>query len=529
MSDDENSTASIASFAAAQRAKTRPITGKQAAPEVASDQLNALRFLDEHGAGVRYAPEIGRWLIWNGSHWVEDRLERVCELANRTIEALRAWTLDATSDDDYKRRTRHYTESCRSGRREGMLIIARCDLSVAVGVDQLDRHRHLLPCANGTVDLRSGELHEAEPDDLMTKGTPLDYYPDARSQEWEDFLGYVFDGNVDTIAFVQRLFGYAATGETAEHLLPILWGTGKNGKSSLVDAVTGVLGDMASVAAEGLLKEQKHEQHPERIAALRGKRLVVSSELENQTQLAEGLVKMITGGDKLSARQMHGHRFEFDPTHTVVLMTNHAPKVRGTDEGIWRRLKMVPFTVTIPVRKRILEYGKQLAERNGEAILAWLIAGAGAWYRDGLGSAEQVEQATLDYRQREDVFASFLEECTIAIQGRTALKVLHTRWQDWSKANGNRVGRTQDFSNWLTAHGVELESYQGTRFALKIGLLSERPDESASVRSDGGISGNFPTRAHASESLEMTHRDPTAGAEEQADTGFQDEREGPVW
>jgi putative DNA primase/helicase len=440
--------------------------------DAAGDFLNAERFLAEHGAGVRYAPELGRWFVWNGSWWQEDRLELAQELAKETIDGLRSWVGEARSESEFKRRARHYDASTRSGRRDGLLTIARTDRSVAVSVDQLDLPPHLLACRNGTVDLRTGELQSADPSHLITRGVDLDYDPDARSETWDQFLETVLDHNAETITYMQTLMGYAITGETGEHLLPDFYGTGANGKSTFISAITGVLPDHAAIAPEGLLVEQKHDQHPERLAMLRGRRLVVSLELEKRAVLAEGLVKSITGGDRISARYLYGQRFDFTPTHTVVLVTNHLPRVRGTDEAIWRRLRVVPFTVTIPPAERIPDFGALLAELHGQAILAWLVRGAVDYYQHGLTEAAQVVQATFNYRQHEDVFAQFLAECTLEIQGRSKVKELRLAWIGWAKVAGAPIGRDQDFTEQLEAHRVEIETYQGARFARGIGIVA---------------------------------------------------------
>jgi putative DNA primase/helicase len=457
---------------------------------VAGDHLNADRFLAEHGDRVRYSPELGRWLVWNGAWWQEDRLEAVHDLAGQTIDRLRSWVGEARTDAEFKRRTKHYNESTRSGRRDGMLAMARCRRSVVVSVAQLDRHRHLLACRNGTVDLRTGELLEADPAHLITRGVAVDHVPDTTSTEWSDFLNTIFNNNTEMIDYARRLMGYSITGEVGEHLLPIFNGTGANGKTQFITAIMAPLAEHAAMAPEGLLVEAKHEQHPERLATLRGKRLIVSSELEHRAVLAESLVKSITGGDRISARHLYGQRFDFEPSHTVVLVTNHAPKVHGTDEAIWRRLRMVPFTVTIPAGDRIPDYGRILAEQHGEAIVAWLVAGAVEWYRDGLGEAEPVRQATFDYRKREDVFQHYLEECTITISGRTKVKDLQAVWREWAKASGVSVGRNQDFADWLEAHGIELETYQGARFARGLGILSKSPGSDDPVRTREDSSGN---------------------------------------
>jgi putative DNA primase/helicase len=458
--------------------------------DLAGDHLNAERFLSEYGHKVKWSPEMGQWFVWNGAWWEQDSLELAQELAKETIDGLRSWVGEAKSESEFKQRSRHYEASTRSGRRDGLLAIARTDRSIVVAVARLDRDPHLLACRNGTVNLRTGELLPADPAQLITRGVDVDYVPDARSEMWQQFLETVFDHNVETIHYVQVLMGYAITGEVGEHLLPDLYGTGANGKSTLVTAIIGVLREHAAIAPEGLLVEQKHEQHPERLAMLRGRRLVVSLELERRATLAEGLVKSITGGDRISARFLYGQRFDFEPTHTVVLVTNHMPRVRGTDEAIWRRLRVVPFTVTIPPADRIQDFGKLLAELHGEAILAWLVAGAVDYYRNGLREVEQVRQATFDYRQREDVFAQFLAECTIQTTSSTKVKALRAAWIGWAKAVATPIGRDQDFTEQLEAHGIELTSYQGSRFALRIGLLDKSPGSGDPVTPRDPSAGN---------------------------------------
>lgn len=483
-------------------ATTKPIDDGPSMVHAAGDHLNAERFLDEHGADVRYSPELARWFVWNGSWWDEDRLELTQELARATIDGLRSWVSDAPTGEMWKQRSRHYEQSTRSGRRDGLLAIARTDRKVAVAVDELDRHAHLLACRNGTVNLRSGELELADRSLLLTRGLTVDYRQEARSDAWDAFLSRTFAGNRDTIGYVRRLMGYAVTGEVAEHVLPIFYGTGANAKSTIITAFTTLLGQHASVAPEGLLTETKHEQHPERLAALRGRRLVVSSELERRATLAEGLIKSITGGDRISARFLYGQRFDFLPTHTIVLVTNHMPRVRGTDEAIWRRLRMVPFTTTIPPADRIPDYGQRLATEHGEAILAWLVAGAVDWYAGGLVEAEQVRRATLEYRKREDVFSRFLEERTTAIDGRTRIKHLRESWKAWARNAGAGVGRDQDFTEWLQVRGHAVETYQGAKFVCGVGIIAGdddpvRPREASPETSPSAHArGKSPARPH---------------------------------
>ena len=475
-------------------AKSGPTEGV----DVAGDHLNAERFLGEHGENVRYAPELGRWFVWGGSWWGEDQLDAVHDLARQTIDGLRTWVGEAVSESDLKRRAKHYSDSARAGRLDGMLTIARSPRAIVASVARLDGHPHLLACRNGTVDLRTGELLPAEREHLITRGVDVNYDPEATSPEWLAFLTTIFNGDVEMIAYVRRLLGYSLTGEVGEHIMPTFYGKGANGKSQLLAAVMAVAGDHAAVAPEGLLVESKHEQHPERLAMLHGRRLVVSSELENRAVLAESLVKQLSGGDRISARYLYGPRFDFTPSHTLILVTNHLPRVRGTDEAIWRRLRVVPFTVTIPPADRIPDYGRLLSDLHGQAILTWLVNGAVDWYRTGLGDAEQVRQATLDYRAHEDMFGHFLEERTVEIRGRTAVKDLRAVWVDWARAANVGVGRDQDFVDWLIAHGIEVDRGR-TSFARRVGLLGNPGPEQEDCTPRHPSPHNFPLRERMGE------------------------------
>ena len=185
---------------------------------------------------------------------------------------------------------------------------------------------------------------------------------------------------------MQRLLGYAATGEHGEHVLPIWYGTGNNGKSTLSEAVSGVLGSYAYIAPDGLLVMNKHDKHEERVASLRGRRFVISSELETRVRMAEAFVKSLTGDAMLSARELYGRRFQFRPAYTIVLLTNKEPVVTGRDLGIWRRLRTVPFLSIVKPEDRVQDYGDKLASEHGQAILAWLVEGSREWYANGLGT-----------------------------------------------------------------------------------------------------------------------------------------------
>ncbi len=362
------------------------LRGLATVPDVAGDHLNCQRFLTTNGDKVRYSPELGRWYTWNGSWWAEDRLNRVQEMAAASVDQLREWVAEADGADEFKRRSAHYTASARAGRRDALLSLVSTDPDVVVAVEQLDAHPMLLACRNGTIDLETGELRPARPGDLLTRGVDVEHDPTADPSEWVKFITTIFGGDAGLVEFMQRLLGYCITGMVKEHVLPVLQGAGANGKSVLVGVMQDTLGDNAMTAPEGLVIRHDHDPHPERIAALRGRRLVVSNELEEKAQLAEQTVKQLTGGDTLSARELYGRRFNFQPTHKVLLVTNHKPKVKGTDHAIWRRIRLVPFNVIIPVDQQDADLRRRLVDDHGPAVLSWLVQGARIWHAEGLGS-----------------------------------------------------------------------------------------------------------------------------------------------
>jgi putative DNA primase/helicase len=464
-------------------------------PDVAGDHLNAQHFLLTHGHNVKRAPELGRWYLWNGAWWEEDRLDRVLDMAADVIDELRSWVAEAEGPDEFKRRSSHYQASAKAGRREALLSIVGADRDVVVAVDQLDAHPLLLTCRNGTVDLTTGDLIPANRDHLITRGVSIDYDPDAVSELWESFITTTFNGDVDLTGFVRRLLGYCCSGEVREHIIPVATGPGSTSKSTTVGVVTDILGDHAITAPEGLVITHGHEPHPERLAVIRGRRLVVSAELEQRAVLAEGVVKMLSGGDTISAREMYGRRFNFKPSHKVLLVTNHRPRVYGTDTGIWRRLRIVPFERVIATEDQDPTLRRRLVEEHGPAVLAWLVRGAVEWHKDGLGEAEAVAAATERYRSTQDTMGAFLAECTMQVPTtRTKVGDLFEVWRTWCEEAGERPGRKQDFSAALEEHGIVIETYQNARLARGIGILVRSGEVSPGTSSISTSTGTLRTR-----------------------------------
>ena len=407
--------------------------------------LNAQRFLEAHGHELRRSPELEQWYVWNGSWWEQDRLDRVLEWRRTASTICASGSPKLTGPTSTRRRSSHYQASAKAGRRDSLLSVAGTDPDIVVSVDELDNQPLLLACRNGTVNLATGELRAARHGDLLTRGVETSTTtPRPFPRFWLDFLDTIFAGDVDLIAYVQRLLGYCVTGVVAEHIVPVFCGAGANGKSTLLGVMQDLLGDHAITAPEGLVIQTAREAHPERLAALRGRRLVVSDELEERAVLAESMVKMLSGGDTISAREVYGRRFNFRPTHKIVLATNHRPRVHGTDFAIWRRLRVVPFGVKIDADRQDPALRRTLIDDHGPAVLAWLVEGARSWHREGLQEVEAVRSATEDYRHNEDVFGAWVEDCTVPAEGvRTKVGDLWESWRTWCEGSNERPGRKQ--------------------------------------------------------------------------------------
>jgi len=330
----------------------------------------------------------------------------------------------------------------------------------------------MLNVENGTVDL-SGELREHRRENMITKLAPVEYDPDAKAPIFDAFLKRILPSEA-LRKFMQRAIGYAAAGIVSEEVLVILYGTGANGKSTLVNIIMEALGDYAMQAAPELLLA-KRGSHPTELADLFGARLVASVEVDEGRRLAESLVKQLTGRDPIKARRMREDFWQFDPTHTVFLATNHRPEVRGTDHAIWRRIKLVPFEVTIPES----EQDKRLVEKLRKelpGILAWIVRGCLEYQREGLGEPNEVKEATEGYRAEQDILAAFIEDrCVVHPKAHVGATPLYRTYKDWCEDAGESQLTQTKFGLQLRERGFRSEKAQRVTW-FGIGLRSDLPD-----------------------------------------------------
>jgi len=379
-----------------------------------TEKGNAERFVEAWGEGFRWCEPWGRWLAWDGRRWGDDDCLAVRRAAMKLSKLV---DKDVAAEEDDGRRTscRKWASACeRAAVVRASLELARALLAVVP--ETFDADPWLLNVCNGTVDLRTGKLKPHDKADLITKLAPVDYDEQARCPRWKRFLREVFNDDPDLISYVRRLAGLFLTADVSEHIFPIFWGSGRNGKSVLIDTLLGMLGEYACKAPPSLLTVRAHQEHPTEIADLQGRRFVIGTETEQGARLRIQLVKEMTGDATLKGRFMRQDYFEFQRTFKLALVTNHKPRILDDSEAAWERVRLVPFKVQFlegterPPDKHLLK--KLKAEWPG--ILAWAVRGCLAWQKDGeLQAPKIVRAATAEYRSDEDRIKTLVDEVAV--------------------------------------------------------------------------------------------------------------------
>ncbi len=418
-----------------------------------TDTGNAERLADRHGANLRYCYPWGKWLVYDGTRWRVDDRGAVVRLAKDAARSIFEEAKEAPDDETAKRLGKWASSSLSEGKLRAMISLAQSEPGIPVLPEEMDASPDLLNVLNGTIDLRTGELREHRRADLVTKLAPVEYDPDAATPLWARTLERTLPSE-EVRGFFKKLCGYALTGDVSEHILPVLYGTGANGKSTVLNALLEAAGEYGMQAAPDLLIA-KRGAHPTEIADLFGMRLVASIEVEDGRRLAEALVKNLTGGDKIRARRMRQDNWQFGPTHTVFMAVNHKPIVKGTDTGIWRRIRLIPFTETIPPAEQDKQLPAKLrAELPG--ILAWAVEGCLEWRREGLQAPEAVRRATAGYRSEMDVIGDFISDrCYRREQLQVGKDELYKAYQMWCEDAGERAESKRKFGMILKDRGIE--------------------------------------------------------------------------
>ncbi len=323
---------------------------------------------------------------------------------------------------------------------------------------------------NGTINLRTGELRDSERTDLITKLAPVIYDKDAKCATWETFLDRIMGGSTTMIEFLQRAIGYSLTGSTAERCFFIMYGVGRNGKSTFLQTVRNLMGDYAKRAPAQMLLAQKDGAIPADVAAMKGARFVTVSETDEGKRLGEALIKDITGNETMAARFLHANWFEFRPECKIWLGTNHRPDIRGGDQAIWDRVKLLPFAVRIPEREQDRELGDKLNEEL-PGILAWAVRGCLEWQGKGIGFPPEVVNATKEYQIDVDALGAFIEDyCVVGATLRGKPVELYNAYDTWCRMNNEHAVSKKMFGMKLKDRGFTAGKTGSDRWWGGIGL-----------------------------------------------------------
>jgi P4 family phage/plasmid primase-like protien len=449
--------------------------------EPITDAGNA-RVLSRLGAGTVLHSDAWGWLAWTGSRWTREAAwKRVQELqkdvlnlrAARARRSVNKLVSSGCEDKDRIKRKQstvnHILSHQSEPRIRGARLLAASIPSLSCDYRQFDKHPTLLNCANGTLDLETGAIREYARTDFLTQVCPTKFCANATCPRWEQFIKEVFDSDEELVRWFQVLLGYCLTGDVSHHVLSVLHGSGRNGKSTVVNTVRTVLGeDYATVAPPKFLVVTRGEAHPTKLVTLYGKRVVVDMETGEGARLDEELVKRLTGGDSVSARRMYEDFWEFTPTHKLMLITNHEPSVQGVDEAIWTRVRKIPFKVCFTVREDFHLQRRLGAEAEG--VLRWMVDGSRRWFQTGFGPLPKaVASATSEYRSEQNTLLRFFEERLAKDRTSQAQKhAVISAYSQWCSNNRVRQASNKAFGDQLRKWHPEMEVGQKVYNGVKL-------------------------------------------------------------
>jgi len=434
-----------------------------------------------HGSELRFDHQHGRWHVWRGHSWAPDADGRAYRLA-KSAARWRFAHAHALPDDEAAARVRTaqmaWARRSESRYRIGAALEAAARLHpIALAGDEWNADPWLLAAANGVVDLRSGELRPGRPEDLIGFHSPVAYDAGARCPRWERFLEEIFEGDADSVGFMQRAMGYSLTGLTGEQAWFLLYGVGANGKTVLLEVLEEVLGGYAMSLPFSSFETWRADRVPNDLAALAGRRVAVASGGSQRTRLAAERIQRVTGEGRVAARFMRQEFFEFRPTCKLWLATNRQPEVDDTSEGFWRRCVLIPLRRSFRGAEADPELADALvAERAG--VLAWAVRGCRAWRESGLARSERIVAATAEYRADSDQVSAFVDDTLLlGEEHRAAASMVYWAYGKWCAARGisERLSQTRFGREMGARFRREKDPENGRKVYLGMGVPMDCP------------------------------------------------------
>ena len=442
----------------------------------ADDSDSSERLAAAYQGNFRFVDEWDKWAAFDGKRWIVNARFEVMRMAieqaeyqEDVAEALPEFDRESAAMKKQALGLARHSKSLHG--LNAAISISRSEPGVAIKAAELDQHDFLLPVNNGVIDLLTGELLPHSREYFFTKLCRVDYDPAATCPQWEAFLNASFEGNAELCSYIQRMVGYSISGSTKLQCLFFLFGGGSNGKGTFSNVIYHLLGTdgFACQMAKGILEERNTQSHSTEIASLKGKRFALCSETSKGKRWDEALVKSLTGSDVISARRMREDFSEFTPKFKIWISGNHKPVITGTDDGIWRRIRLIPFNAKID-ESRIDRQLEEKLKAEHAGILAWAVRG----YRDLLVNGERppacVVEAIQSYRKEQDVLGQFVAECC-ALGSKDNHRVVSTKlrsaYEDWCKANGANPLSLREFNNQVSQLGAE-------RATLRTGTITAK-------------------------------------------------------
>lgn len=422
-----------------------------------TDTGNSERFIRDHATNLRFNLTSGCWHRWNGMYWEASAESHVHGMAVSTTRNMHKEAGRTLNKDAQKAILAHAHKSESLSALIAMKRGASLTPSISIHTTDLDRQPMTLNLLNGTLDLTTGKLRDHDRNDLMAGVLPFNYDPKAKSERWEAFISSVFDHDKALISYVQRIIGYTLSDDISEQCLFFCYGKGSNGKSTLFNIIGYLLGHHASRTEVTSLLTSKNRDAASlgpMKARIMNKRCVITSELPEGQSLSEAAIKDLTGSDLITGRELFERSFDFKPTHKLWMYGNHKPRIRGTDDGIWRRIHLIPFTQHFEGKDRVKGLDDLIITEDIEAVFAWAVKGCLSWQKKGLATPPVVTRATAKYRADEDTMGEFITQTIVRDDTCNVAQVdMYTRYKMWATENGYRPKGRNTFNTDIEDRG----------------------------------------------------------------------------
>lgn len=441
-----------------------------------SDTGNAECLALLHGDALRYDHTRRVWLVWDGARWAKDENGAAQRAMVATVRQ-RYQAGVAIDDGDARKKFAAWCIGCESASKiDAALKVAGTLTAFATTIAQYDTDQMAAATLGETLDLQAVARRPVRREDYLTMRLGAAYDPGADCPRWRQFLAELFPDDDALVAYLQRAVGYSLTGDTREQCMLLLHGGGANGKSTFLEILTALTGDYAGNASFETFDAARRSESTNDLAALRGKRFVTVIETEEGRRLAEARVKSVTGGDLITCRFLYGEYFSYRPEFKIWLAMNHLPVIRGADNGIWRRIHLIPFTQSFVGREN--KTLKQTLRAELDGILGWALEGLRQWHERGLDPPAAVLRATNSYRAESDQIGRWLTDaCVLVPQANISASGAYKAYTDWCTTNGEQPESQNKFGRRLIDKGFDRAKVHNVHTWMGFGLRANDGDD----------------------------------------------------